>query len=75
MNLDLDGDGATDAATDAVDPLAGFNFGKELKRTNKKLVMVLEKISPLICLKGFEFFSGLKKKYRELQVKSRQLPQ
>ena len=33
----LGGDGATDAATDAVDPLARFNFGKEIKPTDKKL--------------------------------------
>jgi hypothetical protein len=52
----LDGDGATDAATDAVDPLARFNFGKEIKRTDRKLKTGAEKDTPIDLPEGFRVF-------------------
>ena len=57
FGLDTDGVAATvDATAEAADPLARFNFGKEIKRTDKKLMIGIEKDVPISLPEGFRVF-------------------
>ena len=48
--------GTSATVTSTADPLARFNFGKEIKRTNKKLMLGVEKDQPIDLPEGFRVF-------------------
>ena len=55
----LDADGTAAAAPDGApgaDPLARFNFGKEIKPTDKKLMIGIEKDVPITLPEGYRVF-------------------
>ena len=48
--------GPSSASSTPVDPLSAFNFGKEIKRTDKKLKTGVEKDTPIDLPEGFRVF-------------------